>query len=68
MVVIPRAKKCRMESSRIRKLLKRNVQRFQGGLVYRLLHHSTLGSRVIQKTKKKFSRERTAATNPVLRK
>ena len=35
-------------------MLRRNVKRFRGGLVYkahRLLHHSTLGSRVIKKKK-----------------
>ena len=38
-------------------LLRRNVKRFRGGLVFkanRLLHHSTVGSRVIKKKKKKF--------------
>ena len=36
-------------------LLDRNVQRFRGGLLFkahRLLYHSTLGIRVIQKKKK----------------
>ena len=38
------------------KLLRRNVKRFRGGLVFkahRLLYHSTLGSRVTKKKKKK---------------
>ena len=37
-------------------LYSRNVQRFQGGLVFkahRLLYHATLGFRVIKKRKKK---------------
>jgi len=41
------------------KLLHRNVQRFRGGLVFkahRLLYHSTLGSRVIKKKKKRSFR------------
>ena len=39
----------------VEQLLYRNVKRFQGGLVFkahRLLYHSTLGLRVIKKTKK----------------
>ena len=42
-------------------LLGRNVQRFQGGLVFkthRLLCHTTLGSRVIKKKKKDTARQR----------
>ena len=38
-------------------LLSRNVELFRGGLVfkaYTLLHHSTLGSRLIKKKKKKL--------------
>jgi len=37
-------------------LLRRNVKRFQGGLVFkthRLLYHSTLGSRVITKKRRR---------------
>ena len=37
-------------------MLRRNVKRFQGGLVFkahRLLYHSTLGLRAIKKKKKK---------------
>jgi len=40
----------------LRYFLGRNVTRFRGGLVFkahRLLYHSTLGSRVIKKKKKK---------------
>ena len=48
---------CETTSSLARKRpLHRNVQRFRGGLVFkaqRLLYHSTLGLRVIQKKKKK---------------
>jgi len=39
-----------------KQLLRRNVKRFRGGLVFealRLLYHSTLGLRVIKKKKKK---------------
>ena len=45
-------------------LLDRNVQRFQGGLVFKahtLLYHSTLGLRVIKKKKKKKKKMRTLA-------
>jgi len=41
----------------IEQLLRRNVKRFRGGLVFkahRLLYHSTLGLRVIKKKKKKY--------------
>ena len=40
-------------------MLSRNVERFRGGLAFkalRLLHHSTLGSRVIKKKEKKRRR------------
>ena len=40
------------------------MKRFRGGLVskaHRRLHHSTLGSRVTRKKKKKYQRERAAA-------
>ena len=40
-------------------LLRRNVKRFRGGLVFkahRLLYHSTLGLRVTKKKKKKMDR------------
>ena len=43
-------------SSILEQLLRRNVRRFRGGLVFeahRLLYHSTLGWRVIKKKKKK---------------
>jgi len=42
-------------------LLRRNVKRLRGGLVFkahRLLYHSTLGLRVIQKKKKKKKKKK----------
>ena len=41
--------------------MRKNVQRFQGGLVceaHRLVYHSTLGLREIQKKKKKKKKEK----------
>ena len=46
------------EPGRYEQLLRRNVKRFRGGLVFkahRLLYHSTLGLRVIKKKNKKYS-------------
>ena len=43
-----------LEPIRYNELLRRNVKRFRGGLVFkahRLVHHSTLGSRVAKKKK-----------------
>ena len=45
-------------------LLRRNLRRFRGGLVFqanRLMYHSTLGLRVIQKKKKKIPASRAIA-------
>jgi len=47
-------------------LLRINVQRFRGGLVFkahRLLYHSTLGLRVIKKKKKECVRGSTPSGN-----
>jgi len=46
----------RGQGYRLNQLLRRNVKRFRGGLVFkahRLLYHSTLGLREIKKKKKK---------------
>ena len=50
--------------SNYEQLLRRNVKRFRGGLVYkarRLVYQSTLGSRVIKKKEKKRSVDATEA-------
>ena len=46
-------------ASGLEQLLRRNVTRFRGGLVckaHRLVYHSTLGSRVIKKKKRRSAR------------
>ena len=48
----PSVAHCQPLASRIEEGLRRNVNRFRGGLVFkahRLVYHSTLGSRVIKK-------------------
>ena len=50
-------------------LLSRNVERFQGGLVFkahRLLYNSTLGPRVINKKKKKGGHLQAPRSRPCL--
>ena len=50
-------------SSRSTPLLGKKLKRFRGGLlfkVHRLFDHSTLGSRVINKNKKKYDRGKGA--------
>ena len=51
---LPQCPLCRVWGLLQQQLLRRNVKRFRGGLVFkahRLLYHSTLGSRVLNKKK-----------------
>ena len=58
----------RFEELEVEQPLGRHVQRFRGGLVFkahRLLYHSTLGSRVIKKKKKRSLSRRGCSSTEV---